>query len=124
DPLKVQAEDPITYTVRITATDPRKYPVKQPPQRPLQTEFSAFTDNFYIEELGPPEGIQPDPQTWEFAYRLKPKSTEVTSIPGFPFVFYRPGFLPQRLGYMTIRVPAIEITVEPRTPPPGILASP
>jgi hypothetical protein len=110
DPKQVQAEDPLTYTVRVVATGP----VKQPPQRPALGEFTGFTDAFYIEDLGPPEGTRPDPQTWEFAYRLKPKSTAVKNVPGFPFVFFTPGFLPPRAGYMTAYAPPVSVTVTAR----------
>jgi hypothetical protein len=112
DPIKVQAEDPLTYSVHITATSQ----VKQPPQRPALAEFPGFSDAFYIEEIGPAEGTRPDPQTWEFTYRLKPKNTAVRSIPSFPFVFFRPGFIPPRAGYMTAYAPAVALTVTPRKP--------
>jgi hypothetical protein len=110
DPATVQAEDPLTYTVRITADGK----VKEPPQRPALTDFPGFVESFYLEDVGPLEGVQPDPQTWEFAYHLKPKNIAVKAVPGFPFVFYRPGFVPQRLGYMTVYVPEIPITVTTR----------
>jgi hypothetical protein len=110
DRTKLQAEDPLTYTVRITADGK----VKQPPQRPPLADFPDFADNFYLEDAGPPEGTHPDEQNWEFAYRLKPKNTDVKRVPAFPFVFYRPGFLPPRLGYMTVYAPAIPLTVTPR----------
>jgi hypothetical protein len=109
-PAKVQAEDPLTYAVRVTATGP----VKRPPRRPALADFPGFTAGFYVEEVGPAQGTRPDPQTWEFAYRLKPKGTEVKSVPGFPFVFFRPGLLPSRLGYMTTYVAAVPITVTER----------
>ncbi|HEX5269989.1 MAG TPA: hypothetical protein VFW33_05860 [Gemmataceae bacterium] len=110
DPPRVQAEDPLTYTVRITAEGK----VKEPPQRPPLAEFPGFSDGFYLEDLGPPEGTHPDASTWEFTYRLKPKSTAVKAVPGFPFVSYRPGFLPPKAGYMTVYVPELPITVTPR----------
>jgi hypothetical protein len=111
DPRKLQAEDPLTYTIRITAEGK----VAQPPQRPPLAEFPRFAEEFYVADAGPPEGTQPEPgKIWEFAYRLKPKNTAVTEIPSFPFVFYRPGFLQPRQGYMTVYVPAIPITVTPR----------
>jgi hypothetical protein len=96
--------------VRVTADGP----VKRPPRRPPLADFPGFADDFYIEDAGPPGGTHPDPETWEFAYRLKPKSTTVKGIPGFPFVFYRPGFRPPSLGYMTLYVREVPITVTPR----------
>jgi hypothetical protein len=118
EPARVQAEDPLTYTVRVTAEGK----VKEPPQRPALADFPGFTDNFYLENLDPPEGARPDDKTWAFAYRLKPKSTAVTAVPGFPFVFFVPGFLPAKNGYMTAFVPEQPITVAPRQevgPPPA-----
>jgi hypothetical protein len=110
DKVKLQAEDPLTYSVRVTAEGK----VKQPPQRPPLADFPGFADGFYIEDVGPADGRQPDRQTWEFTYRLKPKNTTVKAVPGFPFVFFRPGFLPPRLGYMTAYAKEIPITVTPR----------
>jgi hypothetical protein len=110
-PTKLPAEDPLTYTVRVTADGP----AREPPQCPPIADFSGFAEGFYIESLGPPEGTHPDDRTWEFAYRLKPKTAEVKAIPGFPFVFYRPGFRPPSRGYMTIYAPEIPITVGPVT---------
>jgi hypothetical protein len=112
EPTTVQAEDPLTYTVRLTAEGP----VKQPPPRPPLADFPGFADNFYIADAGPPEGTHADAHTWEFAYRLKPKSTAVKGVPGFPFVFYRPGLLPPRRGYMTVYAPEVALTVTPREP--------
>jgi hypothetical protein len=104
DPLQVQAEDPITYTLRITATE-----VVRPPKRPALSEFPDFTDDFYIEDAAPLEGRHPDENTWEFVYHLKPKTTKVNTIPGFPFVFDLPGD-----DYQKIYSPEIAITVVPR----------
>jgi hypothetical protein len=109
-PLQVQEEDALTYTVRITAEGD----AREAPQRPRLAKFAVFTDAFYIEEIAPSAGAKPAKNTWEFAYRLKPKSTAVTAIPGFPFVFYRPGLVPPRRGYMTVFAPEIAITVTPR----------
>jgi hypothetical protein len=112
DKVKLQAEDPLTYTVRVTAEDNVK--VKQPPRRPSLADFPGFADGFYIEDVGPAEGKQPDQRTWEFAYRLKPKNTAINAVPGFPFVFFRPGFLQPWRGYMTVYTKAIPIAVTPR----------
>jgi hypothetical protein len=116
-PPKIQAEDPLTYTVHITGEDK----VKEPPQRPPLADFDGFAGSFYLEDLGPPEGTHSDAKTWEFAYRLKPKSTTVTAVPGFPFVYYRPGLMPPNRGYMTVFVPEVPIVVTARQevePPP------
>lgn len=110
EPTTLQAEDPLTYTVRVTATGT----VGEPPARPRLEDFLSFKEAFYIEPLGPPEGARPDERSWEFAYRLKPKSTEVTAVPGFPFVFFRPGAVPAWRGYQTKYAPEIPLQVRPR----------
>jgi hypothetical protein len=121
DPVELQAEDPLTYTVRVSATGP----VKRPPSRPRLLGFPAFTESFYVEDAGPPEGTRPDERTWEFAYRLKPKGVEVRAVPRFPFVFHNPRIFPPTRGYQTVYVPEVPLTVRPReqdqvghTPPP------
>jgi hypothetical protein len=110
DRIKLQAEDPLVYSLHVTAEGR----VKQPPQRPNLAEFAGFAPSFYIEDFGPAAGKKVDDHTWEFSYRLKPKNTDVKAVPGFPFVFFRPGFLPPRLGYMTLYVRSIPIAVIPR----------
>jgi hypothetical protein len=119
EPDHAQAEDPLTYTVRLTAEGK----VKEPPQRPALADFSGFTDSFYLEDLDPPEGAHPDEKTWAFAYRLKPKGTAVKAVPGFPFVFFVPGFIPAKNGYMTVYVPEVPITVTPRQEVGGTTAA-
>lgn len=110
EPTTLQAEDPLTYTVRVTATGP----VGEAPARPRLGDFPSFKEAFYIEPLGPREGTRPDERSWEFAYRLKPKSTQVTAVPGFPFVFFRPGAVPAWRGYQTKYAPEIPLQVRPR----------
>jgi hypothetical protein len=110
EPATVQAEDPLIYTVRITAPAPPQ----RPPQRPHLAAFPAFGKNFYTEDVGPPAGDHPNPTTWAFRYRLKPKDVQVREVPAFPFVWYKPGVVPPRLGYQTAYVPAQPLTVLPR----------
>jgi hypothetical protein len=119
EPVALQAEDPLTYRLCITATGPSR----RGPNRPHLQDFPAFQEGFYIEEVGPPEGDRPDRQTWEYTYRLRPRSTAVQAVPGFPLVSYRPGVIPPRRGYQTIYAPEIPLTVSPRAevgPPPGV----
>ncbi len=110
EPAEVQAEDPLTYTVRVTASGP----VRRPPSRPKLTDFPAFAEAFYVEDIGPPEGTKPDENTWEFAYRLKPKSAGAGSVPGFPFVSFKPGVVPAWRGYQTHYTSPLPLTVRPR----------
>lgn len=109
EPTELQAEEPLTYTIRITASGK----VFRAPIRPDLGRNPEFTDRFEIEDLGAGDG-RLDAKTWEFVYRLRPRGAEVTTIPGFPYAFFTPGFLPPQQGYQTRFVPAIELTVKPR----------
>ena len=109
-PVELQAEDPLTYTVTITAAARPRHA----PHRPRLQDFPAFKESFYLEDLGPPQGSQPNDHTWEFSYRLKPKNPEVRAVPGFPFVWYKPGVLPARLGYQTLYAAKVPLTVRTR----------
>jgi len=110
DPIQVQAEDPLTYTVRVVAEE-----MSRPPKRPVLADFPNFKEGFYIEDIAPAEGNHPDEKTWEFVYRLKPKNTSVNAIPGFLFVFYSPGS-----GYQTKFAPELDITVVARKQVPTV----
>ena len=109
-PTELQAEDPLTFTIRFTA----ERQVVQPPHRPDLREIAAFAERFYIEDVASPEESPTGRQGWEFAYRLKPRSAAVQAIPSFPLVYYQPGMLPASRGYMTRWAPSIELKVRPR----------
>jgi hypothetical protein len=109
EPTELQAEDPLTFTLRLIASGP----VLRPPGRPRLEKFPGFADDFDIEPLGDGDG-RIDPQTWEFAYRLRPRRAEVQAIPSIPFVYFVPGQLPAHRGYQTRYTSAIELKVRPR----------
>src|SRR5262249_13348523 len=54
-------------------------------------QLPAFAGSFHVEdpEVGTRQ-VSREPPTWEFTYRLKPRSRDVTEVPGLPFVYYRP----------------------------------
>ncbi len=117
DPVELHAEEPLTYTIRISASGP----VKHPPRRPALVDFPGFKEGFFIEDREPEDGATDDPAVWEFVYRLRPISESVSSIPGFPFRFYKPGFLQSGKGFQTKYVPEIALRV---TNPPQMRAQP
>jgi hypothetical protein len=109
-PTELQAEDPLTFTIRLTADGQ----VMQPPHRPDLRDFPSFAERFYIEDVATPDESPTGRQGWEFVYRLKPRSPAVRAVPSFPLVYYQPGMLPASKGFMTRWAPSIELTVRPR----------
>jgi hypothetical protein len=86
EPITVQAEQPLTFTIVVAADGP----VHHPPQRIDLGQIADFNDRFYIENPDADAAPAPDARRWEFTYRLKPRRADVTEIPGVPFVFYNP----------------------------------
>jgi hypothetical protein len=107
-PTTLQAEDPLIFTIRVSAVGP----VVQAPERPDLRELPEFDESFFIEDRTDQD--RADDNSWEFVYQLKPRTTAVTSIPGFPLIYYQPGTLPASKGYMTRWSPAIPLEVKPR----------
>jgi hypothetical protein len=106
-PTTLQAEDPLTLTVRITGTG-RLDQVERPDLRRLP----KFAREFQIDNLS--DRYLPNDQAREFDYRLRPRSALVKQIPRLPFVYFKPGFVPDYRGYQTTYAPAIPLTVKPR----------
>jgi hypothetical protein len=111
EPPALEAEEPFTFTVRITTPEPPA----RPPRRIDLNGLPAFADRFYIpgSDDTPDDVVQAAvltglsaaplgaallltcgalaPQTeWVFVYRLKPKSADVTEVPIFTFAYYDP----------------------------------
>jgi hypothetical protein len=130
DRESVQVEDPIDFVVRIMA----QAPTRKPPQRIPLRELSRFTDSFHIEDLPNPAGVRAPiralgsgaspgwallgglapPVRWEFRYRLRPKSTAATEVPGVPLAFYDPRGLTLTQKFPVIYSEPIPIEVKPR----------
>jgi hypothetical protein len=109
-PTELQAEDPLLFSIRLTADGP----VWQAPTRPDLRELPAFAERFFIEDVATPDESPSGRQGWEFVYRLRPRSPAVRAIPSFPFVYFQPGMLPAAKGYMTRWAPSIDLRVRPR----------
>jgi hypothetical protein len=108
EPTTLEAETPLTFTVRVQATGP----VRHPPRRPDLRQLPAFAERFHIED---PDGgsRHPDPRTWEFVYRLKPKGTDVTEVPSLPFVYFNPDIRPANRAFQEVYTDAIPLRVKP-----------
>jgi hypothetical protein len=110
-PTELHVEQPLTLTLHITAVTPPR----QPPRRPDLRDLPGFKDSFYLEALPEPESSRhPDDRTWEFRYRLKPRTTAVEGVPGIPFVFYKPSPSPSARGsFQTLYSNRVPLTVKP-----------
>jgi hypothetical protein len=110
-PAAVKAEEPLTLTVRVTAT--AKW--QRPPRRPPLWQWKEFSDF----EITPSATSEPDrvlagDRSWEFDYRLRPRSAGVTKVPGFAFRYYNPEIPLADRRWQTTYADAVPLTVLPR----------
>jgi hypothetical protein len=108
EPATLQAETPLTFTLTVKAVRP----VRRPPQRIDLRQLPDFDEQFYIEDPSE-EAARPDDRTWEFAYRLKPRRTEVREIPSLPFVYFNPYLLTASKGFQVLYTDPIPLHVLP-----------
>lgn len=108
EPTTLQAETPLTFTLTVKAVRP----VRRPPQRIDLRQLPDFAEQFYIEDSSE-EAARPDDRTWEFAYRLKPRRTEVREIPSLPFVYFNPYLLTASKGFQVLYTDPIPLHVLP-----------
>ncbi|MHB1424997.1 MAG: hypothetical protein ACYC3I_17630 [Gemmataceae bacterium] len=107
-PTTVQAEMPLTFTLTIRAMRPPR----RPPVRLDLRQLPDFAEQFYIEDPSE-EAARPDERTWEFAYRLKPRRTDVREIPSLPFVYFNPHLLTASKGFQVLYTDPIPLRVLP-----------
>jgi hypothetical protein len=111
-PTRVQAQDPVTLTLTVAAHGDR--PVRRPPQRPDLRELPDVAARFDV--VDPEDGgdRRPDPRTWEFIYRLHPKSVGAATVPSLPLVFFNPDIQYPGKGFQTAYTDPIPLEVVPR----------
>jgi hypothetical protein len=110
EPTTLEAEEALTFTLRIVATGR----VSVPPRRPDLRQFPEFRKRFHIDDL---DEVAPSADgVWLFRYRLKPLSEQVTAIPALRFDYYKPGLAAREKGYRATYSPTIPLTVRPRAP--------
>lgn len=109
EPTALQAEDPLTFTVRISGQGPAGHQ----PRRPDLRRLPAFGKRFLIENLAQ-EKSDAGGGVWKFRYRLKPLDAAVREIPAFRFTYFKPGVFPREKGFRSAYADAIPLTVRPR----------
>lgn len=107
EPTLVHAEEPIRFIVRIISAGPLRGV-----RRPDLSKLPRFARQFHIENVD--ERDLPEHSAREFEYLLRPRSANVTEIPSLPFIYFKPGFLPEHKGFQTATAPPIPIIVKPR----------
>lgn len=107
-PTTLVAESPLTFTVVVQAVRP----TRRPPQRLDLRQLSDFAERFYIEDVGE-DATRPNDHSWEFTYRLKPRSSEVRAIPSLPFVYFNPYLLTANKGFQVLYTDPIPLHVLP-----------
>src|SRR5438034_11122172 len=80
-PTQLQAEDPLTLTVRISGSGN-----VQQLQRPDLLRLPRFAQRFHIDNLS--DRYLPTEQIREFDYRLRPRSSAVKQVPFWSFIFF------------------------------------
>jgi hypothetical protein len=107
-PTELQAEDPLTFTVRITGHGPAGHL----PTRPNLRRWPTFAKRFVVEDLD--QKVDAAAGVWEFRYRLRPRNPEVADIPALRYVYFKPGLLPREKGYRSAYSESIALVVKPR----------
>src|SRR5438128_1302143 len=105
EPTKVQAEEPIVYTLRISGN-----PSLKTLDRPDLRKLPRFSNLFHITNRD--DRYNAAEQAREFDFVLRPRNAGVKEIPAFPFVYFKRGMVPAHLGYQTGLAPAIPLVVE------------
>jgi hypothetical protein len=111
EPTELNAEEPLTLTVRITGPGNLR-DLPRPPLAKLDAYKAFAVDNL------DDRFVAGDPPRREFRYRLRPRTADVKEVPRLKFVYFnsaRAG-TPSR-GYQTTYADPVPLTVRPRTPP-------
>jgi hypothetical protein len=121
-PTEVAVEAPIILTVTVTGSVAPDYPRFPPPERLNIDRLGDLQDDFQVDDLAEGNG-HPDPHTWTYLYRLRPRNTQVRRIPRLHFVFYNPltGTWPTSYTAESI---SLKVNPRPTIAPPEDLRDP
>lgn len=108
---EVIVEEPVTLTFQLRSNGL----AQRPPRRPDLKKQRGYDQDFHIGRSASdaPDRTLPDGTGWEFDYELRPRTTEVTEVPGLRFVY----FDPKNNRYQTSLAKPVPLTVKPRPEP-------
>jgi hypothetical protein len=113
-PKRVRAGEPLRYVVTIRALGK----VHHPPARFDLRLVPAFDREFHIEDITEDKKERIDAATWRWAFLLKPRDSDVRTVPGLPFAYYNPDLQPPDKGFQVLWTDPTAIEVaEPERPP-------
>jgi hypothetical protein len=118
-PVDLSVEDPLVLTIKIVETSGNP-PDRYMPQRDKLRVFpTALANDFYVQDL--PDAKPAGPDTWEFAYRLRPKHEAVNKVPALKLSYFDPRVNKYQVAYSR----SIPLHVTPRrqvqVPPDGLI---
>lgn len=113
---RLQAEDPLTLTVRVAASGPWQQAPRRVDLRRLPPPFDRVGKLFRIDPRrdDQPDRAWPDQGAWEFDYRLRPKTADVKDVPALPFTYYNPAIAFPARRWLTAYTEPVPLTVTPR----------
>src|SRR5688572_16393115 len=93
-PTEVFVEEPLVLKVRITGQGPERF---RPERKNLHLFPDGFAEQFLVEPLADEDRVFTEQNSWEFAYRLRPRTTQVDAVPSLRLIYYLVS--PNRRGY-------------------------
>jgi hypothetical protein len=102
EPRKLRLDSSLTLTIRVDYQGPAGEAPQHAPKAPVLGD--EFTSVFRVEDMH----TESDRGLWKFTCQVTPLSDKIDRIPALLFTYYSP------LGYRTLELPALEITVMPR----------
>lgn len=106
DKKEVFLEQPVRLKVTIQGKGPPAY---QPQLDKLKIFPEGTEDRFFIEPLPEETRAAPDDGTWEFVFRLRPRTLDVSELPYLNLRYYHPG----RKRYELMSTREIPLQVKP-----------
>ncbi len=112
----IQEQEAVLLTLTVQA----RGQVRTPPQRLDLQEIPALAQRFYLEDVTEGRAATTVSRSWQWVYRLRPRSVGLQQIPGIPFVYYNPDLQPVTRSFQVIWTDPLPLEVRPseRDAPP------
>lgn len=107
EPTTVVVEDPLTVRVKISGAVAAG---DAPSRQYLRLFPDDVSESFFLEPRPEDDRWNPDDRTWNFVWKLRPKSVDVREVPSLALSYYSPTLR----RYQTVLSDSIPIDVKPR----------